>query len=223
MEEEAVVSFLKDHPTFFHKHLTLLEELSVPHPLNTHKVISLIERQVSLLRTSTEGYKQEFQRLVQAARDNEITIQRSKKIVSTGMNCTSLDDFSILLDDVIRNDFLIENHSLILFSNYGLDTNIPTQPFNAFMLVFKKRWAKENPYYDDLSDLEIQTLFSHDVNGANSFAIMPLLYRHQGVDQYLGVLTLASQDKDRFKREKNVLSLDYFSELFSVILQRLML
>lgn len=223
MKESEVVRFLEEHPDFFHEHLELLEKLSVPHPLNSAKTVSLIERQVHLLRTSTASYKQEFQRLVQAARENESIILRSKKIISAGMSCSTLDDFAILLDDVMRKDFMIESYALTLFSEQGLDTNIPVCSLAGLTPSLKDKMIRTDHYFDSLSTIELQSLFPNGVDNAKVFAIFPLLYRHQGIDHYLGVLALSSEDECRFQREKNTLSLEYFSDLLSSILIRLML
>ncbi len=223
MKEKEVINFLKDHPNFFHKHLDLLKELNVPHPFDSNKVVSLLERQVHLLRTSTAEYKQQFQCLIQIARDNETIVQRSKKIVLAGTDCANLDDFAIMFDDVMRNDFDIKHYSILLFSDNPLDTNIPVYSLSKTMSALGLLLANADRYHAKLSNAEIQYLFPDGVSVAKAFAVFPLLYRYQGSEHYLGVFALASDDEYHFSRNKKRLSLDYFSELLSSILIRLML
>jgi len=223
MNEKEVIHFLKDHTTFFHEHLDLLEDLSVPHPFDSNKVVSLLERQVHLLRTSTQEYKQQFQCLIQVARDNDIVVQRSKKIVLAGVSCANLDDFAMMFDDVMRNDFAIQHYSILLFSDNPLDTNIPVYSLLKTMPTLGALLASADRYHEKLSNSERQYLFPGKMSAAKAFAVFPLVYRHQGREHYLGVFALASDDEHHFCRDKKCLSLDYFSELLSLILIRLML
>lgn len=224
MEEHDVIKYLAKHPTFFQNHVELLETLSIPHPLGSGNAISLIEKQVQLLRTSTDDYKKEFQSLVKAARGNEMIVQRSKKIVVAGMHCANLDDFSILLDDVIRNDFAISNHTILLFSDNPIDTNIQTRPVAQSLSIFGNRLSKEDKRYDVIPYKEMRMLFPDGVPKAlSSFATYPLSYRHQGAEYYLGMLVLAHEKEGYFQQGKQQLALDYFAQLFSSILIRLML
>lgn len=223
MKEDEVVEFLKQRPDFFRDHLPLLEELYVPHPLEEGKVISLLERQVELLRNSTADYKKQFQSLVQTARQSDVIVQRSKKVVSESMHCASLDDFSIMVDGVVRNEFAIDHHAILLFSDNPLDTNIPVVSLSSAMTLFGKRLTDRSRCYDELSYRQVRELFPYGIEGRNSFATFPLSYHHQGKEYYLGMLALGSKTDNYFLDNKSLLSLDYFSELLSLILIRLML
>lgn len=56
MNETKVVEHLLSDPDFFLRHPDLLEQLTLPHPVNG-KVISLLEYQVCLLRESANKYR----------------------------------------------------------------------------------------------------------------------------------------------------------------------
>lgn len=223
MQEQDVIEFLKQNPDFFLRHSELLEELRVPHLHQTENVVSLIERQVSLLRISTAEYKKQFQGLVQSARESDLIVQKSKKIVAASMHCTNLDDFAIMLDDVLRKDFQVEHHSLLLFSDNQLDTNITTCSLAEGQSLLGTRLTDKRCYYDDLSYRQVRELFPYGAKQAQSFASFPLSYHHQGKIYHLGILVLASDKIDYFQKNKTVLAFDYFAQLFSVILIRLML
>ncbi|TBR44371.1 DUF484 family protein [Marinomonas agarivorans] len=223
MQEKDVITFLQQNPDFFQHHSELLETLHVPHPHQAEKVVSLIEKQVALLRQSTDDYKKQFQGLVKSARESNLVVQRSKKIVAASMHCASLDDFSIMLDDVLRKDFQIDHHSLLLFSDNQLDTNVLVSPLKEAMSLLGERLTNQGQFYDALSYRQARFLFPHGVDSAQSFITLPLSYCYQGKSYYLGVLTLASDKENYFQKNKTVLSLDYFAELLSIILIRLML
>ncbi|MEJ2479536.1 MAG: DUF484 family protein [Acidihalobacter sp.] len=48
LSEDAIAEFLRTHHDFFVRHIELLDVLRLPHP--THGAVSLIERQLSVLR-----------------------------------------------------------------------------------------------------------------------------------------------------------------------------
>ena len=53
LEPEQIEAWLREHPEFFENHPDLLAELSLPH--ESGSAISLVERQVRLLRDSVIG------------------------------------------------------------------------------------------------------------------------------------------------------------------------
>ena len=199
MTEASVIEFLKANPKFFHDHLDLLETLDVPHALEANKTVSLIERQVFLLRKSAEDYKSQFERLVHVARENESIMHKSRRLVLSGMVCTSLDEFSIMLDDAMRDDFQIKLHSLILFSDKSLDTNIRVTQLHEAGPVLKEVLVKTGCYCGALSVDEANYLFEAQADQVMSSAVLPLVSHYQGADRYIGVLALGSEELEKFK------------------------
>ena len=69
-DEEAVARYLQHNPDFFERHQTLLGRLRLPHA-RTGSTISLVERQVEVLREKQSTVEQklaEFVRVVVATR-----------------------------------------------------------------------------------------------------------------------------------------------------------
>ena len=54
VSEESIADYLKSHPDFFERNLTLLSGLRLPHR-TTGGAISLVERQVDVLRQRNTG------------------------------------------------------------------------------------------------------------------------------------------------------------------------
>lgn len=222
MSEASVIEFLKANPKFFHNHLDLLETLDVPHAVTANNTVSLIERQVFLLRKSAEDYKSQFERLVDVARENESIMHKSRRLVLAGMVCTSLDEFAIMLDDAMRDDFNIKLHSVVLFSDKSLDTNIRVTPIHEAGPVLKEVLLNTGCYCGALSVDEANYLFQSQADQVMSSAVLPLVSHFQGADRYIGVVALGSDELDKFKREKGVMFLEYLSEILSAILIRLL-
>src|SRR3569623_569025 len=77
MQDHLIADYLRNHPEFFNTHTRLLAESRVPH--QAHGAVSLIERQITVLRDQNLELKRQLQALVQVARDNDtlnLRIQR---------------------------------------------------------------------------------------------------------------------------------------------------
>ena len=69
LEEQVIADYLRKHPEFFSAHTGLLADIQIPH--HTEGAVSLIERQVSVLREQQQETQRQLHALVQVARDND--------------------------------------------------------------------------------------------------------------------------------------------------------
>ena len=76
--EAEVIAFLRTHPSFLDQHPELLSQLEIPH--GSGDAVSLLERQVAVLREENARLKQQFEQLVgHAARGcQEFVTQRAR-------------------------------------------------------------------------------------------------------------------------------------------------
>ncbi|HEX9852201.1 MAG TPA: DUF484 family protein, partial [Woeseiaceae bacterium] len=70
LSEEAVHTYLKENPDFFERHSSLLGSLRLPHV--TGGTVSLVERQVSVLRQKDLKLERKLKDLLEVARANDI-------------------------------------------------------------------------------------------------------------------------------------------------------
>ena len=69
LDEDTVVDHLRAHPDFFERHPRLIEGLNLPHGAGGDTV-SLVERQVSVLRQKNRELEDRLRQLVDVARSN---------------------------------------------------------------------------------------------------------------------------------------------------------
>jgi uncharacterized protein YigA (DUF484 family) len=220
MSEEEVIQYLLNTPDFFVRHADVLESLSLPHPVNG-KVISLLEYQVDVLRNSTAGYRGQFERLVDVARENESTMQKSRRLVLAGLNCDSLDDFAVVISDMVREDFDISHHALILYGNH-IDTAIRSHELTEDDISLSHASGFIDCFCGVLPENEMRFLFSDNASSIRSVAVLPLLSRSGGKIQKCGVLVLGAENENSFNKEKGTMFLQYLADLLSAILLRLL-
>jgi len=73
--EEAVAEYLQRRPDFFERHGTLLLRLKLPHETNGFTV-SLIERQVSMLRQRNAELERQLKDLIAVAKVNDSLVEK---------------------------------------------------------------------------------------------------------------------------------------------------
>ncbi len=74
-EEESVARFLQQNPEFFESHLQLLAKLRIPHARGS-ATISLVERQVEVLRERHAAMEQKLADFVTVARANDAVAEK---------------------------------------------------------------------------------------------------------------------------------------------------
>jgi len=90
-------------PDFFHRHLDLLEDMHVPHP--TGDAISLVERQISLLRSKNQSFERQLSNLIKAAGSNEHVVSRLHHLALELMHSDCLDSAVASCQDILRSEF----------------------------------------------------------------------------------------------------------------------
>src|SRR6185503_21337567 len=77
-EEETVARYLQHNADFFERHQPLLARLRLPHA-RTGSTISLVERQVEVLREKQSGVEQKLADFVRVARANDVIADKLQK------------------------------------------------------------------------------------------------------------------------------------------------
>lgn len=99
--EQQVVDYLLQHPDFFHSHLELLNDLKVPH--QSGSAVSLVERQVSVLREKNRYYEARLSEVVEAVHDNQRLHMSLQRLAVNLLGADSLDDVLAIVDDELRH------------------------------------------------------------------------------------------------------------------------
>ena len=77
-QEDSVTDYLVQHPEFFESHVDVLAKLKVPHPAG--HAVSLIERQVEVLRQQHRQMERKLVDLIEVARGNDALIERIHRL-----------------------------------------------------------------------------------------------------------------------------------------------
>ena len=75
IDEAAIGQYLQQHPDLFDRHPQLLTRLRLVHP-RTGTTVSLIERQVEVLRDKQAASEQKLAEFVRVARANDVLVDK---------------------------------------------------------------------------------------------------------------------------------------------------
>ena len=115
--ESAIADYLKSHPDFFERHPLILLGLKLPHRTGG-SAISLVERQVSMLRQRNAQVERQFKDLVAVEKTNDALVEKIHQLGLKLMRAERLAGPSrSALDGAAREDFGAERAVLVLFAD----------------------------------------------------------------------------------------------------------
>ncbi len=216
ISEEQVCEFLSTQPDFFDNHPELLESLQLPH--ESGKAVSLIERQISVLRERNLEMRSRLNNLLETARTNDKLFDKTKHLVLALLEANDLVSIVDILYSSLKNDFQVEHYKLILFSEKDINT-VPTkivsldQGTQAIGGLLRSNRATCGVLRDD----ELSFLFDEHAAEVQSVAVVPLSHGNT-----FGVLAIGSANPQHYKSSMGTLFLSYIAEVLNRIVPPMM-
>jgi hypothetical protein len=217
-EEETVARYLQQKPEFFESHLQLLARLRLPHARGS-STISLVERQVEVLRERHAALEQKLADFVTVARANDAVAEKLHRFTRRLLRAQTRQSAIEQLEASLREDFDSFHSVLVLIGKP--DTVVP-QRFvrlvsadDANLKSFESLFTSGKPRCGQARDSQREFLFGADSPDIGSVALVPL-----GDHGSLGVLALGSTDRDRFHPGMSTDFLSRLADLISDVLSR---
>jgi len=113
--EQQITAYLRENPDFFVKQPSLLADLRLPH--ESGEAISLVERQVSILRERNMDMRHRLSKLLDNARENDQLFDKTKRLVLSLLEGKNLTDTTDKLLHSFNNDFKIHHTTLLLYGS----------------------------------------------------------------------------------------------------------
>lgn len=217
--EADVASYLNSHPDFFERHLPLLRRLRLPHQ-SGNETVSLVERQVSVLRQRNDELESKLTELFDVARANNQLVDNIHKLAVTFIKERGLEGRLEALENALREDFGAERAVLVLFDDSAsakatrpgfvklLDRD--DEALKSFSTFLKSARSRCGP----LRDTQNELLFDREASSINSAAMVPI-----GDGARIGFLTIGSKDSNQFHPGQQVDFLDQLGELVALALE----
>lgn len=193
IKEREVADYLHRHPDFFSRHEYLLEEMVVPHQ-DTGKAVSLIERQVSVMRDQRQQLKQQLHQLTIAAKANEQLLQRFQVLILNLIDSDNLDQAVSYIREALQEDFHADAVELVLIDCPSRTESVA--PDDARLRAFSRIMQGHHPVCGHFSAEQMTLLFGKRGDEIASAVVVPLCEGEQ--QPCLGLLGIGSVDPKRY-------------------------
>jgi uncharacterized protein YigA (DUF484 family) len=216
--ESEVQRYLRNYPGFFLNNEDILSELKLAH--KSGKAVSLLERQVEVLRERNMDMRSRLSSMLDNAQRNDMLFERSKGLILAVLEAKRAEELSNTLCRHLVNDFEdIDYASLILFadpSRVGSSALRVVTPEQAQQQIGSLLRGKK-AVCGVLRSEELGFLFGKHAEHIGSAALMPI--QAGNID---GVIAIASKNPQHFKSSMGTMFLDYIAEVVKRCLPKLM-
>ena len=217
-EEQAIAAYLQQHHDFFERHPQLLTRMRLHHPRN-NATISLIERQVEVLREKHVTQEQQLSEFIRVARANDELAGRihhfTRRLLRTQTAAAALKE----VDASLRDDFGAQ-YAVLLVAG-GLSAEPAPQLLRAVAIEdpiwrsFATLFASGKPRCGQIRDVQRDFLFGAEAGSIASVALVPLTTMKP-----TGLLALGSTDRERFHPGMSTEFLSRMGELIADAVSR---
>jgi uncharacterized protein YigA (DUF484 family) len=214
LSEQAVHDFLAAHPDFFERHSTLLSSLNLPHA--SGGAVSLVERQVAVLRQKELKLERRLKELIGVARENDVLASKIHELTMRLLAAGDLGSTVAAIEEALRSGFKTDQAVLLLFGDPDAFGDISAGRFfrvvqrdDEALMPFRTFLEGTSARCGRIRDSQRDFLFHRDADEIGSAALVPL-----GEGSAIGFLAVGSKDSNRFHPG---MSIDFLTRLGDLV------
>jgi uncharacterized protein YigA (DUF484 family) len=218
LTEDAVHDYLEENPDFFENHSDLLSSLRLPHVSGV--AVSLVERQVSVLRQKDLKLERKLKELIEVARVNDALGAKMHQLTLHLLAANDISETLEAIEAALRTGFNADLSVLVLFGDPEVFDNVkvgrffkPVKRDTESLKTFATFLKGNNPRCGQVRDSQRDFLFGKETDEVGSAALVPL-----GKKSEIGFLAIGSADADRFHPG---MSMDFLSRLGDLVAEAL--
>ena len=198
LDPKDVEAFLKANPNFLQDRPGLLAVLNLPH--GGEGAVSLVERQVSVLRERNINSRQKIAELSDIGRENDRLLEATRRTILALLSAADREALSEAWVDQLQESFQAQMGALIWAGN--------TEGNSDPLAVATRLIRQGDSFSGILRPEEMAQLFGTErTEGSAALALV-----RRG-DEVIGALAVGSQDAQRYRPEDGTLFLDYLAEV----------
>ena len=213
---QDVADYLTKHPDFFDRQDEVLKAIEVPHQAGT--AVSLIERQVGVLRQENRTLRGKIRDLVDIAKENDALMARMNRLSADLVSSESLDTAMKVLSDRLTHDFSAQGVSIRLIGDFGSQTAGSRAELLSSdedqLSLFESILARGKPVCGRFNIQQLDFMFGEKEEQMKSVAVIPL------GDGSVGFLAIGSEDPERFRAGISTSFLSYLGEIAGAVIKR---
>jgi uncharacterized protein YigA (DUF484 family) len=220
LSDEEVHDYLERNPDFFERHNALLGTLSLPHVAGG--TVSLVEKQVSVLRQKDLKLERQLKELLEVARANDSLAGKIHHMALKLLSAADLAATLVAVEETLRTAFDADQSILVLFGDPETFAEVkvgrffmPAQRDDDALKSFDTFLSGSGPRCGQVRDTQRDFLFGKETDEIGSTAMIPL-----GSKAELGFLAIGSNDAERFHPGMSIDFLTRLGELVAEALKR---
>ena len=214
--ENLVADYLKNNLDFFVKNSAILAELKIPHEHGG--AISLVEKQLTVLREQNQETNKKIHELIEIATQNEELARRMHQLALTLIDADDPKDIFSTMYDNLKKNFHADRVIVRLFANPAFMDSSAADEFVGKECIeeslFKRIIEKREPLSGKINHQQQVFLFGDDGDDIASSVMIPL----HGVG-WGGILAIGSFDAKRFQPGMGIELLANLGEILSFIIK----
>ncbi|HEU0224318.1 MAG TPA: DUF484 family protein [Steroidobacteraceae bacterium] len=221
VDEASVASYLAATPEFFDRHAQVLAKIRLPDARGGGTTVSLLERQVEVLRERNRQLEHKVKEFVDVARENDAlggrVLDLARRLI------VARDGASVIatIESALRENF-DAGQSVLVLTPVAAPAGVAESRFlrvvaseAAELKSFETLFNSGKPRCGQLRDSQREFLFGGDAAEVGSVALVPL-----GAKGSLGLLACGSPDAHRFNPTMSTDFLAHVGELIAAALSR---
>lgn len=198
LDPKDVEAFLRAHPNFLQDRPGLLAALNLPH--GGEGAVSLVERQVSVLRERNIASRQRLAELSDIGRENDRLLDATRNTILALLAGENRADLTTIWLDQVTGTFQAEMGVLVWIDEASGD---------AGEAPLASKLARQGAGFSGvLRPEEMQAIFGTDAT-EGSAALVAI----RSGENDIGVLGVGSHDTQRYRAEDGTLFLEYLAEV----------
>jgi uncharacterized protein YigA (DUF484 family) len=221
LNDTTVAEYLQTYPDFFERNSPLLTKLRLPHLRDAGATVSLVERQVEVLRERNQSLDRKLKELVDVARANDALADRIHRLSQRLIRAHTLLETIGAVETSLREDFDAMHSVLVLFLEQARSLEgagrflRSAEPGDPDIKSFESLLQSGKPRCGQVRDGQRDYLFGKDSVEIGSVALTPL-----GPKGELGILAIGASDAERFHPAMSTEFLSRIGELVTYALMR---
>jgi hypothetical protein len=218
LDEDAVREYLKDNGDFLQRNPDLLDHLHVSHASGS--AVSLVEKQVSVLRERNVDLRHKLGKLTRNAKENDKLFEQTRALVVKLLEADSVGGLHRAFMNSMQNGFDVEYASMILYGDSAKKQDYRVESLDKAKSEVGALLSGRKAVCGALRREEFNFLFAssgnQSIHQGGSAAIMPLSDGGQ-----LGLIAVGSSDANHYNSAMGTLFLSHIADVILRLLPRL--
>ena len=216
LSSSQVADYLRVHPEFFIQQDDLLAELSLPH--ESGKAISLLERQVTILRERGIDARQKLNNLIANARNNDQLFDTTRNLVLALLRAEGITEIANVAQDQLSDYINIDVCEIILVerNRLGVSPSVRVETSDKLQQDFEDVFRLKRTHCGIQSDEQLAYLFPQHHSQIRSTALCPVVNN----SEVLALFAFGNHTENYFNVNLDTLFLDFIGQVIGAVLDK---